>query len=460
MTTGPNRRAFLYSTAGTATLAAVNYARIPGANDRVGVGFVGYGLMAKKHVQTFRATEGCDVVALSDVHRGRLEEGVAAAGGRARVAAYPDFRKLLDDKAVNAVVTATPDHWHALITMLSCAAGKDVYVEKPLTLFVREGEWMQAVAEKHKSVVQVGTQQRSGKHYQRARDLIKKGHIGKVVSVRMPAVRNITPGFGRPPDREPPAELDYDRWLGPAPARKYNPNRGIYHFRWFWDYSGGQMTNLGAHQLDLADWFLGLDTLRAVTSVGGRYALTDNGETPDVQDAIFDCGAWTGSFMMRECAMGPRTSTGVEFLGTKGALTVSRRGFTVTADPDVSPVNMIPGVREGHPVGGPTALPAGKREPRTAAIDDQTGSSDEQYAEHAKNFLECVRSRKTPIADLASAHSVAVACHLANLSLRLGRSLKWDWKTNTVPGDAEANAALVRPYRAPWDRELKALGVG
>src|SRR5204862_5153246 len=139
------------------------------------------------------------------------------------VAQYRDFRKLLEDKNVDAVVVATPDHWHALVTMLACAAGKDVYVEKPLTLFVREGEWMQAVAAKHKSVVQVGTQQRSGRHYQRARDLVRKGHIGTVVSVRMPAVRNVWPGFGSPPDREPPAELDYDRWLGPAPARKYNP---------------------------------------------------------------------------------------------------------------------------------------------------------------------------------------------------------------------------------------------
>ena len=155
-----NRRAFLQTSAATATLAAASYARISGANDRIGVGFIGYGLMAKKHVATFRAAEGCDVVAMSEVHRGRLEEGVAAAGGKA--GAYADFRKLLEDKHVNAVVTATPDHWHALITMLACAAGKDVYVEKPLTFFVREGEWMQTVAEKHKSVVQVGTQQRSG----------------------------------------------------------------------------------------------------------------------------------------------------------------------------------------------------------------------------------------------------------------------------------------------------------
>src|SRR5262249_28969035 len=160
-------------------------------------------------------------------HRGRLAEGVAAAGNGA--AGYADFRKLLDDKRVEAVVVATPDHWHALLTMLACAAGKDVYVEKPLTLFVREGEWMQVVAEKHKRGAQARAQQRSGKHSRRARDLIRGGHIGQVVSVRMAAVRNVVPGFGSPPDQPPPADLDYDRWLGPAPARNYNPNRSLYH---------------------------------------------------------------------------------------------------------------------------------------------------------------------------------------------------------------------------------------
>src|SRR5207248_2411053 len=170
---------------------------------------------------------------------------------------YADFRKLLDDPAVHAVVVSTPDHWHALTTMLACAAGKDVYCEKPLTLFVGEGRWMTDVAQRHRRVVQVGTQQRSGLHYQRARELIRQGELGTITSVRMQHFRNITPGFGKPADGEPPPELDWDLWLGPAPRRAYNPNRAIYHFRWFWDYSGGQMTNLGQHDLDIILWFLG-----------------------------------------------------------------------------------------------------------------------------------------------------------------------------------------------------------
>jgi len=451
----PTRRHFL---AGAAALTAAQYDRVLGANERVGLGFIGYGLMAKGHVATFRKLTAVDLVALAEVHRGRLTEGLKAMGGDP--AGYADFRKLLDDKRVDAVVIATPDHWHAMTTMLACAAGKDAYVEKPLTLFVREGRWMIDVAAKHKRVVQCGTQQRSGKHYQRARDLIREGHIGRVVSVRMTAVRNITPGFGNPPDQDAPADLDWDAWLGPAPARKYNPNRALYHFRWFWDYSGGQMTNLGAHQLDIVDWVLGLDTLKSVTSVGGRFALTDSGETPDTQDALFAGDRWTAAFTMRECAVGPKPQYHLEFVGTKGTLGISRTGFAVTPDPEILPANQVVGVKDGHPAGGPKPVAVtGPQSLRTGAIVDGSGQSAEQYLEHARNFIDCIRTRKAPISDLESGHRVATACHLANLSLRLGRSLRWDAKAETTPGDTDAARQLVRPYRAPWDKELRAQGV-
>jgi predicted dehydrogenase len=451
-----DRRRFL--TASAAALTAASYQRVLGANERIGLGFIGYGLMGKGHVATFRQLPDVSLVGLAEVHRGRLAEGLKVLGGDPT--GYADFRKLLDDKRVDAVVVATPDHWHALVTMLACAAGKDVYVEKPLTVFAREGRWMNDVAARHKRVVQCGTQQRSGKHYQRAREVIRDGHIGRVVSVRMSAVRNVTPGFGTPPDQDPPADLDWDRWLGPAPARKYNPNRGLYHFRWFWDYSGGQMTNLGAHHLDIVDWVLGLNTLKSVTSVGGRFALTDNGETPDTQDALFAFDRWTAAFVMRECAAGTRPEFGLEFFGTKGTLGISRSGFAVTPDAELPPENQIPGVKDGHPAGGPKAVAAtGPRKPRTAAMADRSGDSAAQYLDHARNFLDCVRTRKAPVSDLESGHRVAVACHLANLSLRLGRSLRWDAKAETIPGDADAARHLARPYRSPWDKELKALGV-
>jgi len=194
----PSRRSFMQTSAAT-TLTAASYGRVHGANERVGVGFIGYGLIGKRHVLDFQEQPDADLVAVAAVHKGRLDEALAQIGKPAR--GYGDFRKLLDDKNVQAVCVSTPDHWHALQTMLACAAGKDVYVEKPHTLFVKEGRWMVEVMKKHKRVVQVGTQQRSGPHYLKAKELIAAGHVGKVSSVRMGTARNIMPGYGTPPDR-------------------------------------------------------------------------------------------------------------------------------------------------------------------------------------------------------------------------------------------------------------------
>jgi predicted dehydrogenase len=457
-----SRRSFLSRSAaltGTAALSASSYARVRGAGERIGVGFIGYGLIGKRHVIDFQAQKDVDPVGVAEVHRGRLAEATAFIGGGTK--GYHDFRKLLDNKDVDAVVVSTPDHWHALMTMLACAAGKDVYVEKPLTLFVREGRWMIEVAAKHKRIVQVGTQQRSGEHYRRARELIGKGHLGKISSVRMVAARNIMPGYGSPPDGEPPADLDYELWLGPAPRRKYNPNRAIYHFRWFWDYSGGQMTNLGQHSLDIVDWALGPLALRSVCSIGGRFCLEDNGETPDTQDALFEFPGWTAAWSHREASGGEEPKYPLTFYGTNGSLGISRSGFAVEPDRDIPPANTVPQFTGAHPVGGPRPVPMeGKPKLRCKAIEDRTGNGRAQFREHVRNFLDCVKSRKTPVSDLESGHRVATLCHLANLSLRLGRKLRWDGKKETIVGDADAARRLERPYRAPWDRERKALGVG
>jgi predicted dehydrogenase len=263
-----DRRDFVHAAAGAMTLTASSYSRVVGANERVGVGFIGFGLIGKRHVLDFKEEKDATLVAVAETHTGRLAEGRALAGAPA---GHADFRQLLDRRDIDAVVVSTPDHWHALMTMLACQAGKDVYVEKPLTLFVREGRWMVEAARRHQRVVQVGTQQRSGPHYQRARELIRAGRLGTIVAVHMNAARNIVPEFGSPADGPPPAEIDWDMMLGPAPKRPYNRNRAIYHFRWFWDYSGGQMTNLGHHSLDIVRWFLEADPT-AVTSVGGSHA--------------------------------------------------------------------------------------------------------------------------------------------------------------------------------------------
>ena len=450
-----SRRTFVRGTA--VALTAATYSRVLGANERVGVGFIGYGLIGKRHVLDFQAEKGADLVGVAEVHRGRRDEAVELIGGGCQ--GHADFRKLLDDKSVHAVVVSTPDHWHALQTMLACAAGKDVYVEKPLTLFVREGRWMIDVAKKHKRVVLVGTQQRSGPHYKAARELVRGGHLGSVHSVRMGVYRNVMPGFGKPADGEPPADLDYDNWLGPAPRRKYNPNRAIYHFRWFWDYSGGQMTNLAAHQIDIIDWYLGTAGPTAVTSVGGRNTLQDNGETPDTQDSIIEYPGFTAVWSHREACAG-QTQTTLEFCGPKGSLTVSRTGFKLVGDKKVPPENMVPQFAGAHPVGGPKAVAAGAEEFWAKATEDKSGDAREQFKLHARHFLDCVKTREAPVSDLESGHRVATACHLANIALRLGRRVRWDAKREEVIDDAAANRMLVREYRTPWDKELKALGVG
>ena len=438
-------------------ISAASYARILGANERVGVGFVGYGLIGAQHVFDFSHQDDAELLGVAETFQPRLEQGVAVCNQRSKgkTRGYRDFRRLLDEKDIDAVVVSTPDHWHALMTMMACAAGKDVYVEKPMTLFVREGRWMVDVARRHKRVVQVGTQQRSGKHYEMGRQLIQQQYIGKVLSVRMGAFRNVYPGFGQPNGSQP-ENFDYDMWLGPAPQRPYQPHRGLYHFRWFWDYSGGQMTNLAAHEIDILQWFLGHKGPLAVSAAGGRFALEDDGETPDTMDALYEYPGMTAVWSHREAAGPGRLSgRGLEFYGTKGMLNVNRAKLEVFPDRKVEPSNAIP-TFQGHPSGGPQQTE--RKEPEFWIEPVQApGSGAEQFDLHVRNFLDCVKTRQRPVADVEDGHWTALACHLANISLRTGRKIRWDPEKEEIIGDAEAAAMLERPYRAPWDRVLKGL---
>jgi len=453
-----SRRRFAQAT-GAAALTAASWRRVWGANERIGIGVIGYGLIGQMHVADFKEQPDVNMVAVAETHRGRMDRCVEVCGRP--MARYADFRKLLEDKNVDAVLVSTPDHWHALMMMLACAAGKDVYVEKPLTLFVREGRWMADVAKRHNRVVQVGTQQRSGPHYAQARQLIRDGRLGQIVSVRDSFYRNIFPGFGIPPDQDPPAELDWDMFLGPAPMRPYNPHRGVYHFRWFWDTSGGQLTNLGMHSLDIVHWLLDLRGPQAVYSAGGRRFLKDNCETPDVQDAIIEYPGFSVVFSIRECSQGSGAFDPLAFYGTNGLLTLTRDTLVVAPDALTPAVNTIPGIRGGHPVGGPQYVPqTGRPKMRTDAVREGPGFESQLLKRHARNFLDCIKSRQTPVSDLESCHRVATSLHLANLSLRLGgRRIAWDAEKEEILGDPEAAAMLVRPYRKPWDAELGSLNV-
>jgi len=434
-----------------ATMTAASYDRILGANDRIGIGFIGCGLIGLRHIQDFKSQKDAGLAAVSDVYQPRTEQAQADCGPGTK--AYGDFRKLLEDKDVHAVVISTPDHWHALQTILACAAGKDVYVEKPLTVFVREGRWMVTAARRYKRVVQVGTQGRSGTHMREVKELIRNQHIGKIHSVRIGSFRNVMPGFGNLPETPPPSDLEYDMWLGPAPKRPYHLHRGLYHFRWFWDYSGGQMTNLGSHDLDFIYFLLGAKGPSSVYSTGGRFVLEDDGETPDTQDALFEYAGFTVLVSLREGSAGRRHGAGTEFFGTKGSMVVGRGGYEVFPDTRVAPERQIPPWSKpaGHPQ--PADIPA---EPRCEARKGRS-PSDEPMDLHVRNFLDCVRSRQQAVADVEDGHRVATACHLANISLRLGRRIPWDAEKEDVIGDPEASAHLVRPYRQPWGDVLRSL---
>jgi predicted dehydrogenase len=308
--------------------------------------------------------------------------------------------------------------------------------------------------------VQVGTQNRSGPIFQRAREAVRAGKIGDIVSIQNTFMRNVSPGFGNPADCPPPAGMDYEMFLGPAPKKPYNPNRSIYHFRWFWDFSGGQMTNLGQHSLDLINFFFNVGAPKSVYSTGGRFFLKDNCEVPDTQDAIIEYPKFNAICQYREASAGRKGlgMGGLTFHGTKGSLATARSGYEIFADPKINPTNavakVIPG---GHPVGGPQPVEEGPEESWTKPEKDESGDAPKDYRHHARNFLDCIKSRKTPIADLESSHQVAIACHLANISLKTGRKIVWDATQEQIVGDAEANKMLARPYRAPWDKELQAL---
>jgi predicted dehydrogenase len=430
-------------------LTALSYGKLLGANDRVQVGMIGIGLIGKRHLLDFRAQPDVEITAVCEVYEPRLREGLAISGGQAE--GFKDFRKMLDRKEIDAVVVSTPDHWHALLTILSCAAGKDVYVEKPLTHVVEEGRWMIRTAQYYNRVVQVGTQQRSGEHYQECARLLREGHLGEVRSARISAFRNIMPGFTAAVGSQPLSEDAWNVWLGPAPYVPFDQSRCLYHFRWFWDYSGGQTTNLLSHDLDIVQWATS-SIPRKVTAFGGRYSLKGIGETPDVFEAVFEYPGFLATWSSREISGRRRgVREGLEICGTRGTLLINRSSLEVFPDRKLSPEDQIPHF---------TSLPAPDtvvtERYRTASL--KRGGYDEikdQFQPHVRNFIDCVKSRRRPISDLESGHQTATSCHLANISMKVGRTLRWSAEEEKILEDPQAAMLLTKDYRAPWDRELK-----
>jgi predicted dehydrogenase len=402
------------------------------------VGFIGMGRQGRSDMHAAMRGGNVDVVAICDVYEPNLKLAQEMAP-QARV--YRDFRELLAAKDIDAVCIATPDHWHAYMAVEACKAGKDVYVEKPISVTVHEGRMMVEAARKYNRVVQVGTMQRSGDHFQKVVQMIQDGKIGKVTFVRTWNYSNQYPdGIGNPPDSAPPSDLDWDMWLGPAPERAFNKNRfgvdphAFSHFRWFWDYAGGMMTDWGVHLLDIVLWAMQVDGPRVISTLGGKFAIQDDRETPDVIEASYEFPGFICVYENRivngQSMFGE--DYGITFHGTKGTLFVDRSRWEILPE---------------------MTQPEGSRD-EIAQIPAEKGTAGNNSLEaHWVNFVECMRTREKPISDIEIGHHSTATCLLANVSLRSRQRVDWDPKTETTPSK-EAQTYLQREYRAPWKLTL------
>ena len=387
-------------------------------SERVRVGCIGLGGQGKGNMKAIQA----NVVAICDVDDGHLAEAgklVEAAKGKAET--FRDYRKLLASKEVDAVLISTPDHWHALQTIHACAAGKDVYCEKPLTLVIAEGRAMVNAARDHKRIVQTGSQQRSDAKFRQTCELVRGGTIGKIhtVKVGLPGPNFKAPGI---PDGKIPDGLNYDLWLGPAPERAYNEKRVHYLFRFFWDYSGGQQTNFGAHHLDIAQWGLGTDDT-GPTKIEGQATFNKDKwfETPETAHVTYTYA--NGIKML--CSLGTGKdayAAGTTFEGDKGTIFVTRGKMEMTTAGEKVDAAKLPSAEVKLYASG----------------------------NHHKNWLECIKSRKPPICDVEIGHRSATVCHLGNIALRTGAAIVWDPAKEEIVGNAEAAKMVTKIYRKPW----------
>jgi predicted dehydrogenase len=403
------------------------------SSDRLRLALIGSGGQGQADFGAFLKIPEVDPVAVADVDDARIGEGLKlAANARGKtIDGVRDFRKILERKDVDAVVVGTPDHWHALAAILACQAGKDVYVEKPLATTIAEGRAIVTAARRYNRIVQVGTQQRSAKHFGDAVAFVRSGKLGKIRMARAWAYLDWKTRLGHPPDGPVPAGVDYDMWLGPAPRRPFNPMRFHHNFRWFWDYSGGLATDWGAHMIDVVMWAM-QEEPKGAMAIGGNYGFPDDiRETPDTQQSVIEFPSYSLVWEhMIGCGVGPwQREHGCEFHGENGILIVDRGGWEVISETD--------------------QVKQPSRVFRMMPVPRQGTTGDYHFA-HIKNFVDCVKSRRAPIADVEVGHKSVAACHLGNIAVRLKRYVAWDAQSERIPGDAEAQALVGRAYRAPW----------
>jgi predicted dehydrogenase len=421
--------------ASDATGSARSRDNIAGANDRIRVGLIGCGGQGRGDLLKMLRIGGVECVALCDVDDDQSARALQMV--RDQLSQQPstvtrDFRKVLDQKDIDAVIVGTPDHWHALPTVMACQAGKDVYVEKPLSLTIGEGRVMVDAARKYNQVVQMGTQQRSAPHYAEAIEYVRGGKLGKIRLVRAWAYQDWMGNIPKQPDSDPPASVDYDMWLGPAPKRPFNKNRFHFNFRWFWDYSGGLMTDWGAHMIDVANWGMGVKAPLSAMSVGGKFGFLDDAEeTPDTQQVLWSYPDFSVIWEHATAiGRGPYDRDhGVEFHGNNATLVVDRGGWQVYPE---------------------TERVKGKSTYKGEGLPRQSAGSQDYHFLHVKNFIDCMKDRKRPASDVEIGHNSMIACHLGNIALRLGRNIRWNAEKECIEGDTAAQKQVMREYRAPW----------
>jgi len=432
-----SRRTFARTAAATAVgmmaAPAVHAgARRPlGANDRIRLGFIGVANRGGQLMTAFLEHADAQIVALCDVYAPTLEKAKARLSGKADTCA--DFRRLIDRKDIDAVVIATPDHWHAVQTIAACNAEKDVYVEKPLSITVHEGRRMVEAARRNGSVVQVGTHRRSSSLYARLVEMVQGGKIGKVTVSRAYRLSNMYPsGIGHAEPSDPPPGLDWDMWLGPRPARPFQATIAPYKFRW-WHLYSSQMANWGVHFLDAIRWVTGELAPSSVCTIGGKYAVDDDRTVPDTAEAVFEFASGRlAVFGQYEASSTPALLTGeLEFRGTLGTAFISEKRIEIVPER-----------------GGQFQDRSPRMEPLT--IDAGAAGNQDLTALHARNFLDCMRTRRRPHADVEEGHRSTTMSLVANISLAVGARLDWDAESERFTNHEEANTLLHYEYRKPW----------
>ncbi|NJN35634.1 MAG: Gfo/Idh/MocA family oxidoreductase [Saprospiraceae bacterium] len=404
-------------------------------SDKVRLAVIGAKGMGSSIMNSMLKLPEIDVVALCDVDDSVLTNRLKDLdkAGRKQVPTFKDFRKLLEQKDIDAVAIATPDHWHALPMILACETGRDVYVEKPVGRTIEECNVMLAAARKYNRVVQVGQWQRSHKHWQDALDFVKSGKLGKIRLVKTWAYQGWMKTIPIKPDSAIPKGVDYDMWLGPAPKRAFNENRFHFNFRWFWDYAGGLITDWGVHIIDMGLAGLGVQGAKSVMASGGQfYGEPTAMETPDTLQAIYE---FEGVTMIWEHAnslnIGPYgRDHGVAFIGNNGTLVVDRSGWEVLPEPN----------RVGW------ADVKGDKMEAVPLIKAEGNGLDF----HTRNFLDCMKSRQKPNCDIAIAQNTALNCSLGNIAYRTNRKIFWDAAKQTIINDPEADLLTKANYQNGW----------